>query len=432
MRAFAKDGKYREALYACRADVTQYTIWHKSHTEPAIRMGMPKLGSLLEIDIRALGDLVDDLLWCHFKTETMDEFPAVLERLRANINEPEWQRKIVYFHAMHALWPDWDENAGRRELKKLGSLAGDKDPQILQLYLDLFGDELTFSEKQDLIDRIIAVSNSTDRLHYRGSKAVLYLTIGDHRKADAELSEGISQFRAEHNDDDLSEYKRYRLALSLQLLGMLRQDHTLLTEALTLYQALLKNEDRWSTKGRADLLNLVGETYRYKAEWDNARQSYARAVEMHPKPIYRVFLCDCLLQLDRLEEATRTLGEITLEELSVAEQVDYAFALAGVAIESGEREQLRAAKTVLTNVHVPDPYFRQRRDTLLLNVQEALASGASKSIINRTRRLFAEMTRSATSYLILKPSFMGIGVDVGKVLDDLSKPKETKPTSKAR
>lgn len=389
-------------------------------------MGMPKEGSLLEIDIRALGSIVDDLLWCHIKTDTMDKFPAVLERLRANINDMEWQRKIVYFHAMHALWPERDESAGRRELRKLGSIANDQDVEILQLYLDLFADDLTFSEKQDLIDRILALSKSlTDRLHYKGSKAVLYLTIGDQRKADTELSEAIAEARSEHDEESLTEYQRYRLALTLDLLGTLRRDDSLLTEALDLCQDLLKG-DHWSPKGRADLLSLIGETYRHKADWESACHSYLHALETKPSAIYKVFLCECLLQLDKLENAAKILGEVKLEDLSSAEQIDYAFIVAALAIETDERERLENAKALLKTISMPDPYFRERRDSILLNVQEALTAGASQSLVRRTRRLFAEMTRSATSYLILKPTFLGIGVDVGRIFDDLSKRKETR------
>jgi hypothetical protein len=57
---------------------------------------MPKKGSLLEVDIRAMSEIVDDLLLCHIKTEMMSDFPAVLERLRGNINDPAWQLKITY------------------------------------------------------------------------------------------------------------------------------------------------------------------------------------------------------------------------------------------------------------------------------------------------------------------------------------------------
>ena len=91
-RALIAENNYLEALHACRAEITQYTIWHKSHTEPAVHAGVPKAEWLHNIDIRAMADIVDTLLWCHKKTEMMDEFPAVLERLRDNIRDIAWQR----------------------------------------------------------------------------------------------------------------------------------------------------------------------------------------------------------------------------------------------------------------------------------------------------------------------------------------------------
>ena len=424
-RALLDDEKFQEALYACRADVTQYTIWHKSHTEPAIRLGKPEIGSLLEIDIRALAETVDLLLWCHIKTELMAEFPAVLERLRENIGDVRWQRKIVYFHAIHALWPDWEENAGRRELSKLGSLADDEDIETLQLYLDLFDDNLTFSEKQDLIDRILALSVSlSDRLHYKGSKAVLYLTIGDQRRADVELSEIIDTVRPQFSERGLSEYEQYRLAMALSLLGTLRRDPTLLAEAVAIFEKLL-DEQELTPSGRANLLALIGETYRYKSDWEKARNAYTEAFAIDTSAIHKVFLCECFLHLHQLEEARKSLAEVTPDNLSGPQQVDYAFTLAALAIEIGERELLERARASLRSVSVQQPYFRERRDSFLLNVQEALASGASQTLVRRTRRLFADMARSANSYLILKPSIMGIGIDVGKIFEDLLKRGET-------
>ena len=176
--------RYLDALYAARADVTQYTIWHKSHTVPAIRMGRLRWGSLLDIDIRALSELVDTLLFCHVQANRLSDFSAALERLRANIDDQRWQRKIVYFHAMAALGSNWNEPAGRAELRKLGAIEEDDDVETVQVYLDLFGNELTFSQKNDLVDRILArTTKLSDRIHYRGLKAVLYLEIGDTQKS---------------------------------------------------------------------------------------------------------------------------------------------------------------------------------------------------------------------------------------------------------
>jgi hypothetical protein len=126
------------------------------------------------------------------------------------------------------------------------------------------------------------------------------------------------------------------------------------------------------------------------------------------------------------DEAAKTLRDVKLEDLSQAEQVDYAYALAMLAIETAEQERLEQAKALLKAVNISDPIFRERRDALLLNVQEAITSGSSKTLVQHTRRIFADRIRSATSYLILKPSFMGVGVDVGKIFEDLSRRREAR------
>lgn len=424
-RKLLNEQRFKEALFACRADITQYTIWHKSHTEPAIHLGMPRVGSLLEIDINALGSIVDDLLFCHIKNNLMEDFSAVLERLRANIDDPRWHRKIIYFHAMHALWPDWDENAGRKELRKLGSIADDKDVEILELYLDLFDDDLTFSEKQDVIDKIIEHTRKpSHRLHYRASKAVLYLTIGDQKRAEALLTEAIDETRSEEEKGKLSKYHKYRLAMTLDLLGIIRQDQILFGQATKIYDELLAEEDYWSSNGRANLFALRGDSYKHEADWERARQSYISALALRSAPIYKVFLCECLIQLGKLDEANKTLADVKIEQLSPAEQADFAFATAALAIEFGERVRLEKARDILKRVHVPEPLFRQRRDSLLLNVQEALVSGRSKSIIARTRALLSGALRSFNSYVILKPNVMGFGLDVNQIFEDLSRRRE--------
>jgi tetratricopeptide (TPR) repeat protein len=418
-QAFLEEGKFKEALYESRAYVTQYTIWHKSHTESVIRRNPIQGDELLEVDIRALAGHVDNLMFCYIKADMMDEFPAVLERLRGNINHSDWQRKITYLHALHALWPDWDREAGRRELKKLGSVADEKDEEILQLYLDLFDDDLSFSEKQDLIERILTYSGSFgERLHYRAAKAVLFLTIGDARKADTELSEAIMEARERRKKTALSEYERDRLAHMLDLLGALRGDDALLTEALELCRELLK-EDNWTASGRANLLGLMGDIYRRKQEWETACQTYIQALALDPSPIYKVFLSGCLLQLEQRDEATKKFGEVKPEDLSASEKIDYAFTLAILAIQTGEREHLENAKAMLQAVQIRDPLFRERRDALLLMVQEAFTSGTSTRLKRQSSGLFARFYRSVSPYLVLKPTFMGMGVDLGKIFEKM-------------
>jgi hypothetical protein len=69
--------------------------------------------------------------------------------------------------------------AGRRELERLGPLVEDDDVETAQLYLHLFGDSLSFTEKLTIIDRILSNSKKlSDLLHYKGRELLCILLLG--------------------------------------------------------------------------------------------------------------------------------------------------------------------------------------------------------------------------------------------------------------
>jgi hypothetical protein len=63
--AAIKGTRLERALLATRADVTQYTIWHKTNTAPALAADGVGL-KLLRIDVNALGSYVGRCLHCIF------------------------------------------------------------------------------------------------------------------------------------------------------------------------------------------------------------------------------------------------------------------------------------------------------------------------------------------------------------------------------
>ncbi len=415
------EGKFSQALYSARADIVQYTIWHKSHTEVAVSKGMPKEGGMFQIDLDAMSDLVDRLFWLHIRTERLAEFPAVLERLRDNIKDERWHRKIIYFHAMHALWPDWNEEHGRRELAKLGSVMDEKDVDILQVYLDIFNDQLSFAERQRLIDRILEFSASvSDIVHYKGTKAVQYLMIGEAKTAEELLGEAIEAAKGAK----LTLHAKHRLALAYQLLGNLRQDMALLDRSIEQFKEIQSDED-WHDQARFDIRSSIGESFRYKDDWAAAEPYYADLSKESPTSVNTVFLAHCQLQLGKIQEAKEALALVKFDDLEPEEQVDYAFTNCGVSIAVRDRTALEAAATMLRGLRIREPYFRERRDAFLLSVQEAIIKGPTAADTKKATWFLARL-KTALSYVQLKPNFMGVGLDVGKILDDKIKQAEAR------
>jgi len=425
---FLEKDDRKEALYVARAETTKYMILYKSHTEPALRAGMPKKKSIFEYDIPAMSELVANLLSHHIAADLTHEIPAVLERLRANIPEREWQRKIIYFHSLLCIWSENDRDAARREFKKLGSVADESDAEILQLRLDLFADELSFSQRIDLIDQILSQKIVlAERLQYRGAKAMQFIGIGDDHKADEELSAAVAEAKAQ--DKALSIPQRHKLAQLLSLLGSLRRDVAMMNESLTLHSELLE-ADYWTPRGKATLLGDIAELHKHKGEWKEATDSYSRALEIQVLPLHKIFLAECFLQLERSEEASATIAEVDVSDLSRTGRIDHAFVTAAMAIEAANLEQLELARVTLKALEITEPLFRERRDLILLNVQEAISLGPSKPPAVGTKRVLADTLRSASNYLILRPTFMGVGVDLGKWVEKyISKLDKSSPPS---
>lgn len=362
-----------KALIACRADITQYTIWHKSHTEPAMQHGISRIEFLLNIDINALAAYVSDLCWLYIRTDQQAAFSAVLERLRGNINEARWQRKISYLHTLNALGRHWNRDDGRKEFEKLGVISSNEDDlDILRLYIDLFGDEISFSDRIKLFDRILSLSDTIgDRLQYQGAKASEHLLIGDTKKADHELSEAIEFCHEAKSIDDLTSYERLRLSDCLELLAFIRRDEDLFQEAIGLRKELLK-EEGWTDEGRANLYRQLGDCYRYAGAWNDAESAYKDALSFTEAPICEVFLSQALLRQDKSKDAIKIISCIRRNDLNPLEFEDFVFAFTDIAIEMGDAIQLKEAKNLLEKLNVSSPYFNNRRLELLVHVQDTM------------------------------------------------------------
>ena len=79
--------------------------------------------------------------------------------------------------------------------------------------------------------------------------------------------------------------------------------------------------------------------------------------------------------------------------------------------------------------HGSSPYFEQRRLAFLVAVQGALTTGATPGLIARVRGLLADPVRAFNRWVMVEPNFMGIGVRVNKIIEDVVGKKPSKSDS---
>lgn len=433
-RAAAEADNYKEALIAARSDIAQYTIWHKAHTAPHIRACCDELPEpfheLLSIDVKALSECVEFLCWCYNHLNRADEFSAVLERLRSNIDHPQWHRKITYFHALQALRKDWDYEAGKKELKKLGSMDEEVDVEILQLYTDLFRNDLSFSTRQTLTERIANLAEEpAERLHYQCQSAINLLMVDDQEGATKKLQSAIHDYSEVRDEDNESAYALNIYASAIEMLGQMRQDKLMLDNAVTLFRKFVLL-DNLSKRGIAHAYQKLGDALCSSSLWKEAKDAYSIAFEHDPHDILKIFISKCLLYLDNLEDAKKLMYTVEKTTLTASEAADYAFTFTQIAIESGKKEDLVNAEHELRALQIVEPYFKQYQNELLISVIDALRIGPSQERITKTRGLLRKAAAVALRYTLLEPNFYGLGLKVGKILEDLIGDTNTSPKEK--
>ncbi|WP_271525214.1 SEC-C domain-containing protein [Bradyrhizobium sp. CCBAU 53380] len=413
---------FERALQATRADVTQYTIWHKTNTAPALVVGGvgPKL---LRIDVNALGAYVGRLSSLYFHLGLWKDWPAVLDRLRANIQHPAWYRKLAYYLAFYYLSPDGDRAKARRELAKAGPITKkEEDLELLQLYVDLEFDDLPFAARIEILDRILELDDDREnQLQYRGAKAVQYFMIGDAQTAEQQLNEVIAFVRQTEVDESLEGTEKHLYGRILQLLGSLKGDKPMLKESALQFHALLL-EDCWTQAGRAAIQRELGDSYRYADEWDQAEAAYREALALGGSDLDKVHLAECLLYRKQIDAAATEIDTVKRETLPRHEFEDFVFAYAAIAIWSTKADRLTEAKALLRALAPAEPIFNDRRLNLLLRATETLASGTASAAAKADSTPKGGLATVA-GFFELKPNIAGIGFNFNAMIDYFARKK---------
>ncbi|MDP6843171.1 MAG: hypothetical protein QGH73_15990 [Rhodospirillales bacterium] len=244
--------------------------------------------------------------------------------------------------------------------------------------------------------------------------------IGDSETAEQELEAAINHCRESRTSDELNNFEKLWFSRCLELMATIRHDKKLFQKAIELLDDLVA-EDGWTEYGLAELYRNQGDCFKHAGQWKEAHSSYKKAISIVDLPIYRVLLCVILVHLRKANEASDLISGIDQDKLDPFELNDFVFAYSAIAIETGELDQLKEAKNLLENRKMAEPYFEQRRLKLLIGVQSTIKDGRSETAAQAARSLLSAMARSASKYLMLQPNFMGVGINVNSILDDIAK-----------
>ncbi|PAF30895.1 SEC-C metal-binding domain-containing protein, partial [Paenibacillus sp. 7516] len=269
---------YQQALLFCRAEITRYMCYVKRHTEFLLVIDPLRGKIVLDIDIKALSELLNKLMYIISMGDTQVSFISNLDRLGELFYNQHWHNRLRYYKVA---WEYIFNNNGDDAKKLLVNLSYEeiRDLDFLQMYLDLMSDELSFSTRLEIVDKLINMETKVaGKLQYYGAKAIQFLLINDLERAKELVSQAISI--AEENFTDISEpYDYFQFGNIYHLGGKLLDNEGLHKKSILLFELMLET-DELSLSGRAELYSHIGDVYLFLNEVDIALSYYNKSLEL--------------------------------------------------------------------------------------------------------------------------------------------------------
>jgi hypothetical protein len=329
-------------------------------------------------------------------------------------------KKSYLQKALWAAGKDWNEAKGREVIKALEpDLDRVVNPEILQTYLDLCGDELGHAKLLSLADRIVDLSeNPWDRLQYQVLKGTLLIFLGDREAGNSEILTAIHEIE-ESGDEPKSSHDRLRWADALQLAGSLNDDESMLNRALEVAEGGVQGDDL-TPQGRASWHRALGDMKRALADWEGARLEYATALDFAEDPYVVVELARASISTGARSRARDLLHSLDFDSLDPSLQTDHVFIHYGLLVQDPDDPDRQLVEDRLNALSPRFPMHREiRADMLLALSREALAKASDDSA--RTSLL-----RAVWEGYLLQPNLFGIGYDLKALINHFTQRRQAK------
>jgi len=415
-------GLYEDALISCRRYITWYILCHRAHTVPFLASGTSEALRMLHIDIDALGNLVDLLHLCYYRTGRTAEFPGVVDRLSTAISDARWDAKVRYFKALWFLLDRDDRESASKEISTI-NIDGCVDPDILMLYLDVYPKPLPFEQKISLLDRILQhAEKPSELLQYTCLKGISYCLISEFDEGCRIIASAIETYKSKEQQRG-NAYGASFLAHALQSLGRFSNKDEPVREAADIYKSQLElcRERGYGPAYGAMLAKALGDCHNFLGEYDVAAGYYEESLKYEDSELTKVFLAEAYVSRGDVDVARDLLVKVDTSRLNDAGNYDCAVSWTMLAIRSQKPTDLELAKGLLKSARAHDPLFIHHRDLWLLTLLETRPK-ADEGLIRR-------LVRSLNKYIILNPNVFGVGVNINRIVEDMA-PSATENTEK--
>jgi tetratricopeptide (TPR) repeat protein len=406
---------FNKAFKLSLADLTRYMIYVKRDTEPML-LHNPILGEyMLKMDLKALDEIINKTLFV-IKTGNLDvNFISMLHNLSKVFYNQKWHQHLTYYKAV---WYYLYQNDLKKAAVILSGISHKEiyDVQFLQLYLDVKNDELSFSDKIEIIDILIEkAGNLTNKIQYIAAKGIEFLLIGDVEKEKELFNEAI--LLAEKNINHFKEtYDYFILAGIYNHAGKILDILGYIEKAVNYYTKILEDENV-TKKGISDAYSRLGDAYFHLNKKGKALGCYEKSVEIDGNAVSRIFIAHLFTINEEYEKASEILDSIDFNKLENKEKIDFMFNYAELILHTKKKIGIEEILIKLKELNVSSKYFNDKKNELIINLQEVLHLSKDDDKDSGVKKIL----RKINNYFILEPNIAGIGINFNQIFKDILK-----------
>jgi len=419
-----RDGDTAGATLLYKAHLVQYLEWIYAHTLSFAQANIPVIHEIVDVDIEAITELSDTIAHCLYALGKEEGILAFLKHVETVVPITGYEKPSAYLSALWLYIGLKDRDGAIQELGKIGSILDFPKREAWELYLDVVGPDLSERQKIMIADHIVAEADDDEqvRVQYTVLKALALIQIGEAEAARQSLDALVGSLKPPsqiRSSDELS--TEWQIGKAWSMYGEIYSDSNALGKA---EESLLRIPETMLTPvGKAALQRDLGWVLRGQARYCDAVVAFRHSLEHDDTQVSRVHLIHSLALCGKLDEAHSVLDGLDSTAVPPTLQLEYFGAQGSLAVASNSTSL--AMKTVdgLRAIQLETPFWEAQRNQLLIQMldfvhrPDSIPEGKRQGAILKIVVFMNEV-------LELKPNFFGLGLNLNKVIEKLTKKEQ--------
>lgn len=287
---------YRIAI----ARLANYLMNVKAHTIPLLKGKNPMGKILLDIDIKAIEGLMDEIFGAISQRRVDDNLEDRFLALSDMIPEVDEWKNLFQFYAI--LYCDFFEKEKRHQIINEIDINENTDKKLLEIVFANMDYNSGIGKKLNIINLIIKKSGSMfEILQYKFATAIEYYVVND-IESSTEIADKVIKKLEECQNNVEGIFEINKMAEIYAIYAGLFDKETYYQNALDLY-AVCESLDELNEKGYSEIYKSMAYIYLKQHLYSKSMEFFKKSYEFDKNNFSLIYMVENLLYLEKYEEA---------------------------------------------------------------------------------------------------------------------------------